>query len=354
MFENFSFTSYYVDKVIWKTLEVELKDYNNILIITGNKSFEAVKENILPILENKNIIIENYLGECCYEHSSTIIKNIIGKQVDLILGIGGGKAIDTAKLVANQINKTIFIIPTIASTCAGTSALSVVYNQDKTFKEIAFFKAPPEKIFIDLETIKNSPSRYTWAGIGDTLAKYYEVKIKHEYCLANNKKINFPTQMAIELSHNCKNIIIKNSEEGYYSHEINEAFKNVVLTIIVTTGMVSNFIDDFLNGAIAHSVFYGLTILPRIEKEHLHGEVVAYGILVQLLLENNLEEYKRLTEFYKKLKFPINLTDVIILEEFLEKENDILEEILRGPDLIDFNFNINKNNLKEALFYKNN
>lgn len=354
MFENFSFTNYYVDKVIWKTLQNELKNYNNILIITGNKSFNSIKKNILPILENKNIIIESYLGECCYEHSSTIIKNINEKQVDLILGIGGGKAIDTAKLVANLINKPIFIIPTIASTCAGTSALSVVYNKDKTFKEIVFFKAPPEKIFIDLETIKKSPSKYTWAGIGDTLAKYYEVKIKHEYCLVSNKKINFPTQMAIELSHNCKNIILKNSEEGYYSQEINEAFKNIVLTIIVTTGMVSNFIDDFLNGAIAHSVFYGLTILPRIEKEHLHGEVVAYGILVQLLLENNLEEYKKLVEFYKKLKFPIELTDVVILNEFLEKENDILTEILNGPDLIDFNFGINKNNLKEALFYKNN
>lgn len=71
------------------------------------------------------------------------------------MGIGGGKAIDTSKIVASKLEKDIFIIPTIASTCAGTSALSVVYNNDSTFKEFCFFKEPPKKIFIDLETIKN-------------------------------------------------------------------------------------------------------------------------------------------------------------------------------------------------------
>lgn len=112
--------------------------------------------------------------------------------------------------------------------------------------------------------------------------------------------------------------------------------------------MVSNLVDEFLNGAVAHSVFYGLTVLPRIEKEHLHGEVVSFGILVQLVMEGKQEEYKELLSFYKKMKFPAKLSDVVVIEEFLEKEEEILKEILNGPDLQNFDFDMSR--LKETLF----
>ena len=95
-------------------------------------------------------------------------------------------------------------------------------------------------------------------------------------------------------------------------------------------------------------VFYGLTVLPRIEKEHLHGEVVSFGILVQLVMEGRQEEYKELFPFYKKMKFPAKLSDVVVMEEFLEKEEEILKEILNGPDLQNFDFDMSR--LKETLF----
>ena len=348
MFEGFSFTSYYVDKNIWEKLENELKEYKNILVVTGEKSYEAVKENLLKVLELKKYSITKYQGECSYEHADEIINFGKNKDFDLVLGVGGGKAIDTAKIVASKLKKEMFVVPTIASTCAGTSALSVVYNNDKTFKEFCLYDAPPKKIFIDLETIKKSPKKYIWAGMGDTLAKFYEVRLKVEYLKNKNIDINFPSSMGVELSKLCRDIIIENGIKAYENSEINEEFKKVVLAIIVNTGMVSNLVDEFLNGGIAHSVFYGLTVLPRIEKEHLHGEVVSFGILVQLVMEGKQEEYKELLPFYKKMKFPVKLSDVVVMEEFLEKEEEILKEILNGPDLQNFDFDMSR--LKETLF----
>lgn len=105
MFEGFSFTSYYVDKNIWEKLENELKEYKNILVVTGEKSYEAVKENLLKVLELKKYSITKYQGECSYEHADEIINFAKDKDFDLVLGVGGGKAIDTAKIVASKLKK---------------------------------------------------------------------------------------------------------------------------------------------------------------------------------------------------------------------------------------------------------
>ena len=348
MLENFAFTSYCVDINIWGELKKSIEKYNKILIVTGEKSFVAVKENLLNALADKYFEIKKYQGECTYEHADEIYKSSLENNFDLVLGAGGGKAIDTAKIVAWKMKKDIFIVPTIASTCAGTSALSVVYNSDSTLKEFCFYDAPPKKIFIDLETIKNSPSKYIWAGMGDTLAKFYEVRIKHEYMISKNLPVNFPSAMGVKLSSLCRDLILENREKAFYEKNITEEFKKIVLAVLVNTGMVSNLVDEFLNGAVAHSVFYGLTVLPRIEKEHLHGEVVSFGILVQLVMEGKQEEYKELLSFYKKMKFPAKLSDVVVIEEFLEKEEEILKEILNGPDLQNFDFDMSR--LKETLF----
>lgn len=77
---------------------------------------------------------------------------------------------------------------------------------------------------------------------------------------------------------------------------------------------------------------------------------MAFGILVQLLLEGKKEEYKELLPFYKKMVFPTKLSEVVKKEEFEEMEDKILWAILAGPDIIDMEFNINKENLKETLF----
>lgn len=347
MFENFAFTSYCIDINIWGELKKSIEKYNKILIVTGEKSFAAVKENLLKALSDKYFEIKKYQGECTYEHADEIYKSSLENDFDLVLGVGGGKAIDTAKIAAWKMKKDIFIVPTIASTCAGTSALSVVYNSDSTFKEFCFYDAPPKKIFIDLETIKNSPSKYIWAGMGDTLAKFYEVRIKHEYMIYKNLPVNFPSAMGVKLSSLCRDLILENGEKAFYEKNITEEFKKIVLAILVNTGMVSNLVDEFLNGAVAHSVFYGLTVIPRIEKEHLHGEVVAFGVLVQLIMEGKQKEYKELIPFYKKMKFPVKLSDVVVIKEFLEKEEEILKEILNGPDLQNFDFDMSR--LKETL-----
>lgn len=351
MFESFSFTGYTIDTEIWEPLKKECAPYKNILIVTGEKSLASVEKKLFNILAEKNYSVEKYNGECSYEHIDTILKNSRDKDFDLVLGIGGGKAIDSAKIVAYKLGIDIFSIPTIASTCSAASALSVVYNNDGSFKEFFDFPAPPKKTFIDLTTIKNAPEKYIWAGMGDTLAKFYEVRMKYDYVSQrNNGHMSYPNSLGREISNLCSSVILENGVSAYFNSTIDESFKKIVLAIIINTGMVSNLVDEFLNGAIAHSVFYGLTLLPSLEKEHLHGEVVAFGILVQLMSEKRIEEYNSLLSFYKKMNFPITLKSIINEKEWENLEDKVLEGILTGPDIIEMEHNLDKNSLKELLF----
>ncbi|EMQ7329483.1 iron-containing alcohol dehydrogenase, partial [Listeria monocytogenes] len=74
-------------------------------------------------------------------------------------------------------------------------------------------------------------------------------------------------------------------------------------------GMVGGFGDNYGRCAGAHSIHDALTMVP--ETHHLlHGNKVAYGILVQLVIENRWDEIERLLPFYSELGLPMSLYDM--------------------------------------------
>ena len=122
-----------------------------------------------------SIVREEVFGEeCTYARMDELAEEAKASEADMIFGMGGGKALDTAKGTAEKAGLPVFTFPTIAATCAATTALSVVYREDGNFDSFYFFEKPARHSFIDTQIIAEAPEKYLRAGMGDTLGKYFE------------------------------------------------------------------------------------------------------------------------------------------------------------------------------------
>ena len=157
--------------------------------------------------------------------------------------------------------------------------------------------------------------------------------------------------MGREISNLCYEPVLtygQQAMEDCRNHEVTAALTQIVLANVVSTGMVSLMVHDDYTGAIAHSVFYGLAIQPGFEEKNLHGDVVAYGVLVQLAVDGQVQEMKRLYRFLKDLSMPVKLGDMGIKNDRGEMA-EVLAEIVQGPDLKHMPYQVTEDMIFEAM-----
>lgn len=307
----------------YDSLNSVLSSYGRkVALIHGEKAFNACKEPLLAALKEYDIVANLIYGhEATYENVEKICSNVDVKNADFLIAIGGGKCLDTAKVVADILNKPVFTIPTIASTCAAVTKISIMYNADGSFKDIKKLKEAPVHCFINSKVIADAPHQYFWAGMGDTMAKHVECVFS-----AKNDVLDFSSNYGRTISSLCFDPVIEKGEKAYEDakkHIVSEELEEIIQSIIIATGSVSVSVHPNYNSALAHALFYGLTCRSHIEKEHLHGEVVSYGTLVQLLMDNQMEQLKKAYAFHKAVGLPVCLNDLGI--EIDDPMEDILE-----------------------------
>ena len=316
------------------------------LIIGGKQALAAAQDKILAAASKSAIEIRDcvwYGGESSVENIEMLTPKI--HDVDMIFVVGGGKAIDTAKVLAQRNGKPFFTFPTIASTCASCTSLGILYHPDGSLREYSFSKIPPNHVFIDTEVIANAPAKYLWAGIGDTMAKHYECTV--------SSRGDIPTHsdaMGIALSTMCAVPVQrwgKEAMEACAAHRVTDEFCEVVLGIIISTGLVSNFVQVDYTTGLAHAVYNGFTIIPSIEQNHhLHGEIVAYGILVLLTADKQYEERERVFRFSKSIGLPTKLADIHATEQDLPK---VAKKALMGIDVRKYPYEVTEDLIITAI-----
>lgn len=299
-------------------------------IIGGRKALAAAEPQIRKAVEGSGIEIIGtfwYGGEASRENMDMLRPQVA--DADMIFAVGGGKAIDTCKVLAHETNRPFFTFPTIASTCAGCTSLGILYHPDGSLREYSFSKIPPSHIFIDPQIIADAPVKYLWAGMGDTMAKHFECTTSSRGDVPSHSDA-----MGIALSSMCAEPILRWGQKAMadcQAHQVTYELTEIILSIIVSTGLVSNFVQVDYTTGLAHAIYNGFTILPSTEEHHhLHGEVVSYGILAMLTIDKKYQERDKVLAFNRSIGLPTRLSDIHAKPEDLPA---VAEKALQGIDV---------------------
>lgn len=344
--------SYSIGDKIYERIGPVCESYGKkVLVIGGRKALAAAYDKIAAYVAQTNLKIigtEIYGENCTYATVERLRALPLYQEADMVFGVGGGKALDTVKCLCIPDDKPVFSFPTIASNCAATTSVSILYNEDGTFLKPHFFIRPVMHAFIDTQIIAQAPSQYMWAGIGDTYAKYYEALIS-----SRDERLEHFTAVGVAVSQMCRDPLLLYSARALEDHKqglCTYAVEQVVLAIVVTTGIASIFLTkDYTpdyNSGLAHAIFYALTAYPVIEERHLHGEVVAFGILIALLVDGQKEEFEKIYELNKSIGLPTRLSDIEIAPAQWE---ECLYRIPTMSDVAHYPYKVTRPMLEDAM-----
>ncbi|WP_019419712.1 glycerol dehydrogenase [Paenibacillus sp. OSY-SE] len=289
------------------------------LLIAHADDVQRVKQKLEHTMEKYGVTIveSGFSGECSRQEVKRLQQLAIEHNCSCTIGLGGGKAIDTAKCVAE--GDALIIVPTIAATDAPTSHSAVLYSPEGEFDDYAYFKQSPSVVMIDTTVIANAPTRFLVAGMGDALSTYFEARATaNSY---SNVNAGLPcganggvspakgTKAALALAKLCYETLLEDGAKAKTSCDANlvtPALENIIETNILLSGL------GFESGglAAAHAIHNGLTSLEGTHS-YYHGEKVAFTTLVQLVLENaSTAEINEVLQFCVSVGLPVCLADI--------------------------------------------
>ena len=321
-----------------------------ILIGRSSSTFnirKALKSDLLK-LDLKAISAElNY--DCCELDINRLQIIASSNNCDAVIAAGGGKVLDSGKLLANRLSMPCITIPTSAATCAGWTALSNIYSPKGAFIRDEILKSCPDLLIFDHGFVREAPTRTLASGIADALAKWYEAS---STSTSNQDGL---VQQAVQMARVLRDQLFIDGFKALQNPN-SDAWVRVAEGCALTAGIIGGIGGSKCRTAVAHSLHNGLTQLEATD-QFLHGEIVCLGIVVQLHLEELLEVNQlasqarmQLVNYLKRLNLPISI-DELGLEKLKIAQLDKACRFAckEDSDIHQLPFNVNPTLLMEAL-----
>ena len=270
-----------------------------LLSETWNKTFAAVEmsHTVFP-----------FGGECTAAEIRRGCQAAREANARVVIGAGGGKVLDTARAIASDLSLPVVNCPTIASSDAPCSALSVIYTDAGEWEEYRIYRRNPDLVLVDTALIAKSPARHLVAGMGDALATWFEAKACADTG-AKNMRGGASTRSALALAELCYKTLLADGVtaiEALYRQEPNDALERLVEANTLLSGV--GFESSGL--AAAHAIHNGLTTAPGTHG-YMHGEKVAFGLIAQLMLESQPESVvEEVLTFSNSVGLPTTFADI--------------------------------------------
>lgn len=247
-------------------------------------------------------------GEITYAEIARLAGEAGSRGFDIVIGAGGGKTIDTGKILSREICAKFVSLPTVASNDSPTSHIAVIYDENHKLVGIEKNRGNPELVLVDTAIIARAPLTLLSAGVGDALVKWFEVA----QCIASGGQNVFGARSplsALALAEACYRTVRAHTAKAFEaarSGEPDDDFEALVEAAVLMSGLA------FESGglSVSHGMTRGLSAVPAIANA-LHGHQVAYGLLVQLVLEKRDDAFLAdIRDFYRTAELPLKLADL--------------------------------------------
>ncbi len=265
-------------------LESELQNFGQTgLAIMAPSAMKLLRNRMPQPATGVRLFFEKFTRECCDREIERLAQIGNEHRAEFVVAVGGGKTIDTGKIVADRLGTPVVVVPTIASTDAPCSACAVVYSEEGLVIRVEYQKRNPDLVLVDSEVIANAPPRFLIAGMGDALATWFEAE-SCQKTKSKNETGELGSLTAYALAQLCYDTLLEYGVSALVSCKANAvtpALEHVIEANTLLSGL------GFESGglATAHSIHNGLTVLP-LTHNYYHGEKVALGVLASLFLND--------------------------------------------------------------------
>jgi len=318
-----------------------------ILISKRGQGADGVRVRDSLTAKNIDHIVATFGGECSLTEIEYHVANLSEEKLDCLITVGGGKCVDAGKSIAFRLGIPVVVVPTLASNDAPCSALSVLYDTDGVSSGAEFFPDNPALVIVDTGVVAAASERYLVAGMGDAMATWYEARV----CLNNPKASTTvgarPTLASCAMGEICAHTLFEQGEQAAKSvavSQVDESLENVVEANTLLSGI------GFESGgiALAHAIAQSLTAVPVAHDNYLHGEHVAIGTLVQLMMEAS-SDAKRVAEFFARVGLPVHLAQMSLGLDDKTAIETIVETTMSWPTTHNMPLPVTPENLKAAI-----
>ncbi|RPF42134.1 glycerol dehydrogenase [Hydrogenoanaerobacterium saccharovorans] len=289
----------------------ETKDLGKrFLFICSNSGHKSCHAKIEKSFENTDCsrIYEVFGGVSSVGEIEKMRSIVKQNNIEVVVGVGGGSAIDTAKATAFYEHVPVVIVPTVCATDAPCTGLSVIYNDDGTFNSYLFYPRNPEAVIVDSKVIANAPAKFLVAGMGDALATYFEARacVRTDAPSLENGGVS---RSATALCKLCYETLLEYGAQAKIACE-QKLLTPALEAVIEANTYLSGVGADNGGLAVAHSVYNGFTALQECDAT-MHGSIVAFGTITQLILEAAPKhEINEVMDFCHSVGLPLTLKEL--------------------------------------------
>ena len=269
--------------ILWNLGGIEELTQKKVFILATNKAVERIIPEHLSTWKGIcEIKYEKFSGACTWDEINRVLEIAKEAAYDFIIGMGGGKTIDTARVVAKKAGVKFIAAPTIAATDAPTASACVVYSNEGSVVDY-FTTSNPDYVLVDTKIIAEAPARFLVSGMGDALATWFEAETC-DRSYFRNVCGGFNLRAIMSLADTCYKTLLTYGNTAKIACE-NNVVSPALEYIVEANTLLSGL--GFESGGLstAHGIH---DCLCNLEGTHAyyHGEKVAFGTLAGLFLDN--------------------------------------------------------------------